>query len=135
MLRISVAAGLVLLALQAVAMAETVSVEGFPPVVIRTSPTSGDLAVDPSVREIRVTFSKDMITHEMWSFVYAAPAPFPKIAGKIHYLPDNRTCVLPVSLEPGKTYGMWINSKEHTSFRDTYQHPAVPYLLVFKTHN
>jgi RNA polymerase sigma-70 factor (ECF subfamily) len=91
--------------------------------------------VDPSLREVRVTFSKDMMTHEMWSFVYASPAPFPKIAGKIRYLDDNRTCVLPVSLEPGKTYGMWINSGEHDSFRDTYQHPAIPYLLVFKTRD
>ena len=40
-----------------------------------------------------------------------------------------------VPLEPGKTYGIWINSQEHTAFRDAYQHPAVPYLLVFKTRN
>ena len=33
------------------------------------------------------------------------------------------------TLEPGKTYGIWINSQEHTAFRDAYQHPAVPYLL------
>jgi hypothetical protein len=135
MLRFSLVIGLVLAALQTGATAGSPSVEGFPPVVIRTVPTSGDQAVDPSLREIRVTFSKDMMTHEMWSFVYAAPAPFPKIAGKIHYLGDNRTCVLPVALEPGKTYGIWINSQEHNSFRDTYQHPAVPYLLVFKTRS
>ena len=135
MLRFWLPAGLVLLALQTAAMAGSASMEGFPPVVIRTVPTSGDQAVDPSIREVRVTFSKDMLTREMWSFVYANPAPFPKIAGQIHYLKDNRTCVLPVSLEPGKTYGMWINSQEHTSFRDTYQHPAVPYLLIFKTRN
>jgi hypothetical protein len=89
--------------------------------------------VDPSVREIRVTFSKEMMTDEMWSFVYAKPAAFPKIAGKVHYLEDKRTCVLPVSLEPGQTYGIWINSQEHTSFRDTHQNPAVPYLLTFTT--
>ena len=135
MFRFSLAAVLVLLTLQNGAMAGSPSVEGFPPVVVRTFPTSGDQGVDPSIREVRVTFSKDMMTHEMWSFVHAAPAPFPSIAGAIRYLEDNRTCVLPVSLEPGKTYGMWINSEEHTSFRDTYQHPAVPYLLVFKTHD
>ncbi len=27
-----------------------------------------------------------MITHEMWAFVRAGPAPFPKITGQIHYL-------------------------------------------------
>ena len=135
MFRFSLVAVLVLLALATGAMAGSPSVEGFPPVVVHTFPTSGDQAVDPSIGEVRVTFSKDMMTHEMWSFVYAEPAPFPKIAGTIHYLEDNRTCVLPVSLEPGKTYGMWINSQKHNSFRDIYQHPAVPYLLVFKTRN
>ena len=135
MLRLSLAVGLTVIVLQTSAMAGSASVEGFPPVVLRTFPTSGDQSVDPSIREIRVTFSKEMMTHEMWSFVYAAPAPFPKITGQIHYLQDKRTCVLPVSLEPAKTYGIWINSQEHTAFRDTYQHPAVPYLLVFKTGN
>ena len=135
MLKLSLAAGMVLLALQTSAAAESAVVEAFPPVVVRTFPTSGDQGVDPSIREIRVTFSKEMMTHEMWSFVYARPAAFPKIAGQIHYLEDKRTCVLPVSLEPGKTYGVWINSEEHTSFRDTYQNPAVPYLLIFKTRN
>jgi hypothetical protein len=67
--------------------------------------------------------------------VYAAPASFPEIRGEIHYLEDRRTCVLPVVLEPGKTYGMWINSQEHTSFRDRHQRPAIPYLLVFTTRD
>jgi RNA polymerase sigma-70 factor (ECF subfamily) len=115
------------------ATADPPSAAGFPPVVVRTFPAAGDQDVDPSLGEVRVTFSKDMLTREMWSWVRASPAPFPKIAGEIHYLKDQRTCVLPVSLEPGKTYGMWINSQEHTSFRDVYQKPAVPYLLVFKT--
>lgn len=104
----------------------------FPPVVVKTVPAAGAAGVDPALREVRVTFSKDMMTKEMWSFVYANPAAFPKIAGPIRYI-DARTCVLPVSLEPGTTYGMWINSKEHSSFRDVGQRPAVPYLLVFET--
>ena len=135
MLKISLAAGMVLFALQTSAVAGDALVEDFPPVVVQTSPTAGDEGVDPSAREIRVTFSKDMMTHEMWSFVYAKPAAFPKVAGQVRYLEDNRTCVLPVSLEPGKTYGIWINSQEHTSFRDTYQNPAIPYLLTFKTRD
>lgn len=108
------------------------SAASFSPVVIKTVPTAGDKHVDPALREIRVTFSRDMLTHEMWSFVYANPAPFPKIAGPIRYV-DARTCVLPVALEANSTYGMWINSQEHDSFRDLRHKPAVPYLLVFKT--
>ncbi len=132
-MKLSLAVGMVLLALQTSAVAGSAVVDAFPPVVVRTSPTAGDQGVDPAVREIHVTFSKEMMTHEMWSFVYAKPADFPKIAGDIHYLGDKRTCVLPVSLEPGQTYGIWINSQEHTSFRDTHQNPAVPYLLTFTT--
>ncbi len=133
MWKLSLTAGMVLLALQTSAAAESPALDAFPPVVVRTSPTAGDQGVDPAVREIRVTFSKEMMTHEMWSFVYARPAAFPEITGAIHYLPDKRTCVLPVSLDPGTTYGTWINSQEHTSFRDTHQNPAVPYLLTFTT--
>ena len=42
-----------------------VSVESMPPTVVKTSPQSGDTKVDPSTSEIRVTFSKDMMTEEM----------------------------------------------------------------------
>jgi RNA polymerase sigma-70 factor (ECF subfamily) len=41
--------------------------------------------------------------------------------------------VLPVKLEPGKTYAIWVNSGEFGNFKDTDGRSAVPYLLVFKT--
>ncbi|UCD34005.1 MAG: hypothetical protein JSV38_01935 [Desulfobacterales bacterium] len=46
----------------------SVNVKSMPPVVIKTIPQAGDTSVDPSLKEIRVTFSKDMITENMWSF-------------------------------------------------------------------
>lgn len=109
------------------------SIESLPPVVVKTVPVSGDTAVDTSLAEIRVTFSKDMMTQEMWSWVIAYPGHFPEMTGEVHYLEDRRTCVAPVKLEPGKTYAIWLNSKTMTGFRDTANHPAVPYLLVFRT--
>lgn len=112
---------------------EEPSVDSTPPVVVATSPRAGDMAVDPATREIRVTFSKDMMTQEMWSWVIHTPESFPKVVGEVHYLADRRTCVLPVLLEPGKAYAVWVNSASHNSFRDTGQRPAVPYLLVFET--
>jgi hypothetical protein len=112
---------------------EEVSVDSTPPVVVATSPRAGDLAVDPATRGIRVTFSKEMMTQEMWSWVVHSKESFPKVAGDVHYLADRRTCVLPVALEPGKAYAIWVNSPSHDSFRDTGQRPAVPYLLVFET--
>jgi RNA polymerase sigma-70 factor (ECF subfamily) len=41
--------------------------------------------------------------------------------------------VLPVRLEPGKVYAIWLNSGKFTNFKDADGQSAVPYLLVFKT--
>ena len=104
-----------------------------PPVVVTTVPKSGDTEVDPATTEIRASFSKDMMTDRMWSWVQVSDETFPQTTGDVHYLPDKRTCVLPVRLEPAKTYVIWINSEKFDSFRDTEGIPAVPYLLTFQT--
>ena len=113
--------------------AQAPSAASMPPVVVSTVPQSGDLAVDPAIKEIRVTFSKEMMTNEMWSWVQVNEATFPKVVAKSHYLQDKRTCVLPVKLEPGNSYIIWVNSESHNSFRDLANRPAVPYLLAFQT--
>lgn len=110
-----------------------ISVNTMPPVVVKTLPQAGDTSVDPSIKEIRVTFSKDMMTQEMWSWVIASKESFPQIVGDVGYLNDNRTCVAPVKLEAGKTYAIWFNSMKYNAFRDKNNNPAVPYLLVFQT--
>ena len=60
---------------------------------------------------------------------------FPQIAGEVRYLADKRTNVLPVKLEPGRTYAIWFNSPNgrHNAFRDSANNSAMPYLLVFQT--
>ena len=105
------------------------------PSVVTTVPACGDTAVPASTTEIKVTFSKDMLTRQMWSWCMHSRESFPEITDPkgIKYLQDNRTCVLPVTLKPGKTYAIWINTQKQTSFRDTTGRSAVPYLLVFKT--
>lgn len=108
------------------------SVKAMPPSVIKTVPQAGDTAVDPGLKEIRVTFSKDMLTDRMWAVCQVSQETFPPTAGQIHYA-DNRTCVVPVKLEPAKTYVLWFNRGQYNSFRDTDNHPSVPYLLVFQT--
>ena len=59
--------------------AEPITIEALPPVVVKSVPESGATAVDPDTREIRVTFSKDMMTKKMWSLVTVSPESFPKI--------------------------------------------------------
>ena len=112
-----------------------ISVEKMPPSVVKTVPQAGDTEVDPGLKDLRVTFSKDMMTDRMWSFCQISRETFPKVPeGKgVHYLPDKRTCVLPVELEPDKTYVVWINRGRFNSFRDTRNNPAVEYLIVFHT--
>jgi len=103
------------------------------PRVVKTSPETGDMAVDPSIKEITITFNEDMMTDNMWSWVMASKETFPQINGQVHYLDDKRTCVAPVKLEPGKTYVIWFNSQQYKAFRDVDNNPAIPYLLEFKT--
>ena len=121
------------LALVAPAQVPPVSIEALPSVVVKTVPASGDGAVDPVTRGIRVTFSKDMLTRKMRSLVTVSQETFPKINGQMKYLPDKRTFVAPVKLEPGRTYALWINQGRFTGFRDAASNPAVSYLLVFQT--
>ena len=112
------------------------TIEAMPPSVVKTVPQAGQTDVHPSLDQIRVTFSKDMLTDRMWSVVQVSKEHFPKVrkdAKGVHYLDDKRTCVIPVDLEAGQTYVVWFNQGRYNSFRDTLNHPAVPYLLVFRT--
>lgn len=112
---------------------EEVSVATMPPVVVKTVPQAGDTEVDAAkVTEIRVTFSKDM-KDGGWSWTQISAATFPKPAGKIRYEKDKRTCVMPVKLEPGKTYVVWLNPVKFQGFRDADGRPAGAYQLVFQT--
>jgi len=109
------------------------SVKESPPVVVRTEPAAGDTQVDAAkVTEIKVTFSKDM-ADKSWSWSQISDESFPKATGKPHYEKDKRTCVLPVKLEPGKTYVIWLNPPKFQGFRDAEGNAAVFYPLVFET--
>lgn len=110
-----------------------ISVSSMPPVVVKTFPVAGDELVATSTKELRITFSKDMLTNNMWSCVMISKSTFPKVSGKIKFDTDKRTCIIPVTLEENKTYALWINSKKFNSFRDVSNKPAIPYLLVFQT--
>ncbi|HLN28163.1 MAG TPA: Ig-like domain-containing protein [Gemmataceae bacterium] len=115
-----------------VARADDVTLESVPPAVVKTVPEAGADGVNPKLTEIKVTFSKDM-QDGGWSWATLSKESFPNMDGKPRFLSDKRTCVLPVKLEPGKTYAMWVNSEKFDNFKDTEGRSAVPYLLVFRT--
>ncbi len=104
----------------------------FPPVVLKTVPEEGALDVDPSLKEIKVTFSKEM-QNGSWSWVTLSKETFPELTGNPSYDKDKRTCKLPVKLEPGKTYAIFLNSQRFSNFKDPAGNKAVPYLLLFRT--
>ena len=110
------------------------SVATLPPVVVQTVPQAGDVKVDPNITEIRVTYSKRMQAGS-WSWGQISDDTMPKTTGEPHYLADGKTCVLPVQLEPGRTYVLQLNSLtgKFANFKDRQRRPAVPYLLVFQT--
>jgi hypothetical protein len=122
--------------LAAVAVAQTakqLSVRSMPPSVIKTVPPAGATDVDPALKELTFTFSKPMMDGN-WSACQISDESFPKPGEvKMHYLPDKRTCVMPVTLEPGKTYVIWLNRGQYQNFRDAQRNSSVPYLLVFET--
>ena len=95
----------------------------------------GVAATGPSPAISSDRFSKDKMTEKMWSWVVQTPESFPDIAGKVRYLADGGTSVLPVKLQPGRKYAIWINSltSKHSGFRDQDNNPAVPFLLAFET--
>lgn len=122
--------------LVAAAVAQTtkeISVRSMPASVVKTVPPAGATNVDPALKELSFTFSKPM-TDGSWSVCQISDETFPETGeGKIHYLSDKRTCVMPVKLQPGKTYVLWLNRGQFQSFRDTSRVSSVPYLLVFET--
>ena len=99
--------------------------------VVKTTPEAGSKDVPPGEFEVKITFSKEM-ADQSWSWSTAWENSGPESVGKPHYDADHKTCVMKVKLEPGKTYGWWINSQKFHGFQDLQHHPAIPYLLTFK---
>jgi RNA polymerase sigma-70 factor (ECF subfamily) len=118
--------------LPGLAIPDELTLETAPPVVLKTIPAAGSADVDPGLTEIQVTFSKPM-RDGSWSWCNLGEESFPESAGKIHYLPDGRTCVMPVKLAPGRFYATWLNTERFRNFKDRDGQPAVPYLLTFHT--
>ena len=108
-----------------------ITVESMAPSVVKTVPECGDLKVDPKLKEITVSFSKDMADGS-WSVCQMSKDHYPKSRGDMYYKND-RTFIFPVKLEPGQTYVVRLNWGRFNNFKDEDGLSAIPYQLVFKT--
>src|SRR5580658_6400498 len=107
-------------------------IDSIAPVVVKTVPEAGTKDVPAGEYEIKVTFSKEMMD-QSWSWSSAWKGSTPEFIGKPEYDADHKTCTVKVKLEPNTTYGFWLNNQKFHGFQDASRHPAIPYLLVFKT--
>lgn len=103
-----------------------------PPVVIHTFPANVQTEVTPGKSQITVTFDEEM-TNRSWSWSYEDNTSFPEIIDQPYFQEDRKTCVLPVMLEAGKTYVIWINTEKHKNFKNASGVAAEPYRLTFRT--
>jgi beta-lactamase regulating signal transducer with metallopeptidase domain len=101
------------------------------PRIEKTSPRQGATGVDPDLKEISVTFDRDMEEGMSWT---GGPPLFPPLdeARKARWT-DKRTCVLPVKLQAGTFYCLGINSSRHQNFRSKEGKVAHTSAVYFST--
>lgn len=102
------------------------------PKIVKLEPANGAADVDPATSELRVTFDMAMDKGMSWT---GGGSDFPKIAGgsRAHWLSDGKTCALPVSLEPGHTYRLGLNSRAFKNFGSEWGVPLEPEIYKFTT--
>ncbi len=106
--------------------------DSVPPGIVSTFPQNGSQNVDPSIKEISVTFNEEMLDRS-WSWAYTYKNEFPEMTGQPYYADNMKKNVLPVKLEPNKEYVIWINSMKFTGFKDRAGNSLEPFKFTFKT--
>jgi len=111
--------------------AQTGDTSSPPPHIVATSPKIGATDVNPALKEITVTFDRDMEDGMSWT---GGGANYPNSPeGAQARWRDKRTCVLPVKLETGHYYRVGINSKSYQNFRSADGVPITPSAISFRT--
>jgi len=100
------------------------------PVVVETTPTLRARNVDPKLDHLTVRFDQPMSTSG-WSWC-GSGAAYPELTGR-PFFADPYTAVLPVRLEPQKTYYLMINCPSGQNFRSPAGIPAESLPLRFTT--
>ncbi|UKB77846.1 Ig-like domain-containing protein [Chryseobacterium sp. MEBOG07] len=104
------------------------------PYVVKIDPSNGSVHVSADTKEIRVTFSKEMIPGS-YSFNLSDKGrdyyPISKIVGMEN---NNKTLVMLVNLKPNKEYEFVLTNKSFIS-KDGYPLKDEKFLIKFKTDN
>ncbi|WP_431609298.1 Ig-like domain-containing protein [Chryseobacterium sp. 'Rf worker isolate 10'] len=104
------------------------------PDVVKIDPVNGSLGVNPDTKEIRITFSKEMVP-EYYSFNLSEKGkdymPITKVIGMEN---NNKTLVLGVNLKPNKEYEFVLTNKSFRS-KEGYSLKNEKLLIKFKTAN
>ncbi|WP_185147259.1 Ig-like domain-containing protein [Chryseobacterium sp. KBW03] len=104
------------------------------PYVVKIDPSNGSVHVSADTKEIRVTFSKEMVPGS-YSFNLSDRGrdyyPISKIVGMEN---NNKTLVMLVDLKPSKEYEFVLTNKSFIS-KDGYPLKDEKFLIKFKTDN
>lgn len=102
------------------------------PTVVAMNPPNGAKDVSPFLKELRVTFSEPMQDRFSWCGGGKNFPASPPGRGA-YWLPDRRTCVLPVMLRPNWSYRLSLNLPDFQNFRSARGVPLDPVPYKFKT--
>lgn len=105
-----------------------------PPKVAKAVPDNGDTDVDPTLKEIRITFDQPMSTGGQ--SIVGGGESFPELVGNNPgSWAGSRTFILRVRLKPNHQYWLSVNSDKFQNFKNRQGEPAVPYPIQFSTSN
>ena len=102
------------------------------PTILEMHPSNGADAVDPRTTELCITFSVPMGGGFSWT---GGGPDYPVVpeGQRPHWSEDQRTCVLPVHLEPNRQYRLGLNSPSHKNFQSAAGVPLDPVIYTFRT--
>ncbi len=101
------------------------------PHVVRLTPPDGARDVSPDLEAIVIEFDKPMNPGGM--SIVGRPTDTPPSTERGHFEQDGRVFVLPVRLEPGRTYRFSINGIGYSGFRSAGGLPLDPVAVSFTT--
>lgn len=100
------------------------------PQVVELIPTNGATDVDPGIKQVQVTFDRDMSTRG-WSLCGGGPS-FPEVQGQPRWK-NKRTLIVKVRLKPDHDYSLMLNCPAAHNFQSAAGTALVPVPWSFAT--